>query len=178
MDPHHPFLHDKVAEKLPDTPDLVTIFPKLVGELLYLAICTCPDISNVVQHLIQHLSYLTPHLLAAAKHLLCYLAGTANLCLHYEPSNSSSELYGYSVQIGPLAPKTRSLSVAIAGTSMGVSSLTCLRNSIPRHCPPLRPSTWQSQQPFRKVSSYVLFSKPFTNHSQHLLVYMWTTLVQ
>ncbi|KAG6326704.1 hypothetical protein ID866_12386, partial [Astraeus odoratus] len=73
MDPHHPFLHDEVAEKLPNTPDLATLFPKLVGELLYLAVCTCPDISNMVQHLTQHLSCPTPCLLAAARHLLCYL---------------------------------------------------------------------------------------------------------
>ncbi|KAG6327762.1 hypothetical protein ID866_11328 [Astraeus odoratus] len=96
MDPHHPFLCDEVAEKLPNTLDLATIFPKLVGELLYLAVCTCPDISNTVLCLTQHLSCPTPRLLAAAKHLLRYLAGTTNLRLHYGPSSSSSELYGYS----------------------------------------------------------------------------------
>ncbi|KAG6333474.1 hypothetical protein ID866_5611 [Astraeus odoratus] len=96
MDPHHPFLHDEVADKLPELPDLAETYHKLVRELLYLAVCTRLDICNTVQRLSQHLSCPTPHLLTAAKHLPCYLTGTINLCLHYSPSSNAGELYGFS----------------------------------------------------------------------------------
>jgi hypothetical protein len=45
---------------------------------------------------LQYLSHLTPCLLAAAKHLLHYLAGTVKLCLCFGPSSSTGKLYSFS----------------------------------------------------------------------------------
>jgi Reverse transcriptase (RNA-dependent DNA polymerase) len=112
MDLRHPFLRDDIAEKLPTPPDLAETYPRLVGELLYLAVCTRPDISNAVQKLSQHLSSPSPHLLATTKHLLRYLTGSAHLRLHYGPSSSMGELYGFSDADWATSPNDR---VSISG---------------------------------------------------------------
>ena len=46
VDPNYPFLSDDAAAKLPNIPDLTSLYPKLIGELLYLSVCTCPDIAH------------------------------------------------------------------------------------------------------------------------------------
>ena len=83
MDPNHPFLRDEDAAKLPEIPDISSLYPKLIGELLYLSVCTRPDIVHAVQRLSQHLSCPTPRLFATAKRVLCYLASTVNYRLYY-----------------------------------------------------------------------------------------------
>jgi hypothetical protein len=65
LDPHHPFgrptdVHDTL-------PNLPTLFHKLIGELLYLSICTCPNISFMVNSLAQHSSKPTYTHYTAAK---------------------------------------------------------------------------------------------------------------
>ncbi|KIN95217.1 hypothetical protein M404DRAFT_46637, partial [Pisolithus tinctorius Marx 270] len=73
MDPSHPFLTDADADKLVEPSDLKSLYPKLIGELLYLSVCTRPDISLTVQRLSQYLSCPSARLLAAAKRVLRYL---------------------------------------------------------------------------------------------------------
>jgi hypothetical protein len=58
LNPHHPFgKPDNVYELIPN---LLTQFRKLIGELLFLAVCTHPDISNAVNALAQHNSNASP----------------------------------------------------------------------------------------------------------------------
>ena len=38
VDPNYPFLSDEVAAMLPNIPDLTSLYPKLIGELLYLSV--------------------------------------------------------------------------------------------------------------------------------------------
>ena len=96
VDPNHPFLSDEVAATLPDIPNLTSFYPKLIGELLYLSVCTCPDIAHAVQRLLQYLTRLTPRLFAAAKRILRYLAGTTNYRLHYGDATRTGELHSFS----------------------------------------------------------------------------------
>jgi hypothetical protein len=68
LDANHPFgrptdTHDTIL-------NLPSQFCKLVGELLYLAICTRPDISFAINALAQHNSNPSPAHYAAAKRLL------------------------------------------------------------------------------------------------------------
>ncbi|KIK95342.1 hypothetical protein PAXRUDRAFT_778507 [Paxillus rubicundulus Ve08.2h10] len=51
MDPVFPFGKD--TDLHPDVPSLSSAFPKLVGELLYLALLTRPDIAHTVMTLAQ-----------------------------------------------------------------------------------------------------------------------------
>ena len=60
-----------------------SFLPKIIGELLYLSLCTRPDVAHAVQHLSQFISRPTPCLYTAAKHILHYLASTMNHQLHY-----------------------------------------------------------------------------------------------
>ena len=96
MDPNYPFLRDEDAAKLAPVNDLSTAYPKIIGELLYLSLCTRPDIAHAVQRLSQFISRPTPRLYAAAKRILRYLAGTMNHRLHYGDSTRTSDLHGFS----------------------------------------------------------------------------------
>lgn len=96
MDPSHPFLTDADADKLVEPSDLKSLYPKLIGELLYLSVCTRPDISLTVQRLSQYLSCPSARLLAAAKRVLRYLVGTLNYRLHYGERTCSPLLHGFS----------------------------------------------------------------------------------
>ena len=96
VDPNHPFLKDKDAAKLIPIDNLSTAYPKIIGELLYLSLCTRPDIAHAVQHLSQFISRPTPCLYATAKRILCYLAGTLNYRLHYGDPTQTGDLHGFS----------------------------------------------------------------------------------
>ena len=96
MDPNHPFLRDEDAAKLLDIPDISSLYPKLIGELLYLLVCTHPDIVHAVQRLSQHLSCPSPSLFATAKRVLRYLASTVNYRLYYGGATRTGDLHGFS----------------------------------------------------------------------------------
>lgn len=66
-----------------------TKYQKLIGELLYLAIMTRPDLIHAVCKLSQCNKEPYSEHEAAAKHILRYLAGTVNLRLHYKSSDQS-----------------------------------------------------------------------------------------
>ena len=59
-------------------------------------ISTRPDLSWVVSKLSQHLSEPKQQHWVAAKHLLRYLKGTVDQELHYQISEKSLQLEGYS----------------------------------------------------------------------------------
>jgi hypothetical protein len=93
LDAKHPFGKDD------DTYDAITNLPtrycKIVGELLYLAICTRADIAYAVNALAQHNAQPAPRFYAAAKCLLRYLSGTQNFRSHYGGDHADEGLLGY-----------------------------------------------------------------------------------
>jgi hypothetical protein len=81
LNPNHPF--GQPSDTYPAIPNLQSQYRKIVGELLYLTICTCPDIAFAVNSLAQWNSNPSLAHYAAAKRLLRYLCGTINLRLYY-----------------------------------------------------------------------------------------------
>jgi len=77
--------------------DIKLHFQHLVGSLIYLAVCTCPDIAYVVMALSQYNASLTRAHVLAAKGVLQYLAGTADLSLEFgmEQSAISAPVCGF-----------------------------------------------------------------------------------
>jgi hypothetical protein len=66
--------------------DEATVYRELVGSLLYLVACTRADIAAAVHTLSRYMATPTkPHMIAA-KHVLRYLKGTANMALVYKGS--------------------------------------------------------------------------------------------
>jgi len=75
--------------------NLPTRYRKLIGELLYLPICTRPDISYTINALAQHsMNPFSAHY-ATAKHLLQYLAGTLNLRMSYGGDRVDESLHAF-----------------------------------------------------------------------------------
>ena len=71
-------------------------FQALMGRLLFLSICTHPDISYTVNQLTQHNSHPTVDHLAAAKRILRYLKGAQDLCIHYQATPYDLSLSAFS----------------------------------------------------------------------------------
>lgn len=82
----------KVFDGKADT-DVLEPYQSLVGSLLYLANCTRPDISQPVGVLSRFMSNPSAEHLSAAKQVLRYLRGTADLGLLY--TSKSANLIGY-----------------------------------------------------------------------------------
>jgi len=104
---------------LPD--DKALLFREITGALLYLVTCTRPDVAVAVNQLSRHMATPTRAHLAAAKHVLRYLKGTAGLCLRYErqaSSEHSNELLGYADASW----------MSVPGTSRSVSGYAFLLN--------------------------------------------------
>jgi hypothetical protein len=76
--------------------NLTRTFQRIVGSLLFLQICSRPDISFAVLALSQHCSSPEPRHLAAAKRVLRYLKGTRSYRLHYGGENRHLPLTGLS----------------------------------------------------------------------------------
>ena len=87
-------LHLRPAESDDNLLD-VNQFPyaELIGSLLYIAVCTRPDIAYAVNALARHMAKPTMAHWSAAKGVLRYLLGTAKVCLVYSPS--ASKVIGY-----------------------------------------------------------------------------------
>lgn len=94
MDPHFPFGRD--TDMHPHIENLTSEYRKVVGELLYLAMYTHPDIAIAVMKLVQHNASPEPRHYAAAKHVLRFLAGTIGLRTHYGGVTVLPELHGFS----------------------------------------------------------------------------------
>lgn len=92
--------------------DIKPAFQHLVGSLLYLSLCTRPDITYAVQTLSQFNSNPLPHHLLAAKHVLRYLKGTRDLCLHYGGARADEGLYAFTDANWATSPEDR---ISISG---------------------------------------------------------------
>lgn len=93
LDSKHPFRLD--TDVLNEVINLHTHYRKIVGELLYLAVCTRADIAFAVNALAQHSAHSTPCFYAAAKRLLRYLSRTINYHVHYGGDRADEGLWGY-----------------------------------------------------------------------------------
>jgi hypothetical protein len=93
LDTNHPFGHP--SDTHDPLPNLPSHYQKLIGELLYLSICTHPDISFTINSLAQHNANPSLNHYTAAKCLLCYLSGTINVCLHYGGDHMDEDLHAY-----------------------------------------------------------------------------------
>jgi hypothetical protein len=80
-----PYLLEPSPNALPEVKDddIKPLFQKLVGSLIYLAICTRPDISYAAMALGQFNAKPTRAHLLAAKRVLRYLSGTLDLALEF-----------------------------------------------------------------------------------------------
>lgn len=110
MDPNFPF--GRPTDLFPDVDDLQTEYRKLVGELLYLAMYTRPDIALTIMRLAQHNVSAEPKHYAAAKHVLRYLAGTSTLRAHYGGAGINPSLHGFSDSDWASCPEDR---ISISG---------------------------------------------------------------
>ena len=81
LDSDHPF--GLPTDVHVSVPDLTCVFQRIVGSLLFLQICSHPDISFAVLALSQHCASPEPCHFSAAKQVLQYLKGTQSHCLHY-----------------------------------------------------------------------------------------------
>ena len=79
----------------PEVTNLCSVYLKIIGELIYLAVNTCPDISYIVNPLAQHNAQSETCHYAAAKRVLRYLAGTLDLHLHYQSDTDDKQLFAY-----------------------------------------------------------------------------------
>ena len=70
-------------------------YSEIIGSLMYLAVCSRPDISQAVGALARYMSNPTEEHYRAAKHVLAYLAGTSEMMLHYGDLENGAELTGY-----------------------------------------------------------------------------------
>ena len=76
--------------------DRRTEYQTLIGKLLFLSICTRPDISYAVNSLAQHSSAPRQTHFDAIKRVIRYLKGTASLGLHYKTESDVAAPKGFS----------------------------------------------------------------------------------
>lgn len=110
MDPNFPF--GCPTDVFPHVDDLETEYRKLVGELLYLAMYTRPDIAHTVMRLAQKNASPEACHYAAAKHVLRYLAGTIGMRTHYGGAGINPVLHGFSDSDWASCPEDR---VSVSG---------------------------------------------------------------
>ena len=72
-----------------------TLFRAIIGSLVYILICSRPDISYVVTRLSQYMDKPKIAHLALAKDVLRYLKGTKSQALTFRKSNKPLQLHGY-----------------------------------------------------------------------------------
>lgn len=94
LDPNHPLGND--TDIYPEVENLTKSYQHLVGSLLFLQICTCPDITFAVLTLSQFCFAPLPHHYTAARQVLHYLKGTKTYCLHYGSAKWDQPLLGLS----------------------------------------------------------------------------------
>jgi hypothetical protein len=70
-------------------------YSELIGSLLYMTVCTRPDIAQAVGALARYMSRPTEGHWLAAKHVLRYIASTQGIGICYTRKKDESGLYGY-----------------------------------------------------------------------------------
>lgn len=77
--------------------DVIKLYPKIVGALLFLVLCSRPDLAYAVNQLTRYMSAPRMTHFTALKRVLRYLKGTTTLGLYYTRSNKADyALVGYS----------------------------------------------------------------------------------
>ena len=71
------------------------IFREITGSLIYIMVCTRPDLSFIVTKLSQFMSAPTKAHLNIARNVLKYLKGTIDKCLKFSKVNSPLGIFGY-----------------------------------------------------------------------------------
>ena len=74
----------------------VTIYQQLIGSLMYVMVCTCPDISYAVGVVARHIAAPDHIHMKAVKHIYCYLRGTSDYKLIYHAIKDPNEPVIYS----------------------------------------------------------------------------------
>ncbi len=152
LDRDHPLglstdLHAPVA-------DLTRSFQRLVGSLLFLQVCSRPDISFAVLLLSQHCSSPEPRHFAAAKHVLRYLKGTCSYRLHYGGRVVTSLSPASLMPTGLVTRKTGRLPPALYGHSVEVPSAGQQRNKTASLCQLPKLNVLPSRGLFRRDSGF------------------------
>lgn len=75
----------------------ITRFREVVGSMMYLTICSRPDLAVAVNQLARNMATPAASHLAAAKHVLRYLRGTVGLGLHFKRASDqpANVVHGY-----------------------------------------------------------------------------------
>lgn len=105
MDPSFPF--GRPTDLHPHVDNLESEYHKIVGELLYLAMYTRPDIAHTVMRLAQQNASPDPSHYGAAKHVLRYLSGTMGMRIHYGGAGVNPGLHGFSDSDWASCPEDR-----------------------------------------------------------------------
>jgi len=84
------------TEGEPLSPELSKLYKEIVGSLLYLSVCTRPDMAQSVGMLCRYMATPTSFHMAAARNVLVHLAGTRTLGLYYGRQTPDTTLVGYS----------------------------------------------------------------------------------
>ena len=71
------------------------LFREITGSLIYIMVCTRPDLSFVVTKLSQYMSAPTQAHLNIAKNVLKYLKGSIDKCLKFSAVNTPLSIFGY-----------------------------------------------------------------------------------
>jgi hypothetical protein len=72
------------------------IYREAVGSIMYLMVCTRPDIAYAVGQVAQHCNKPKPAHWMAVRRILAYLRGTSNYGISYSPTASANQLVAYS----------------------------------------------------------------------------------
>ncbi|KAF0703375.1 hypothetical protein AaE_015405 [Aphanomyces astaci] len=92
----------------PGEPADVDVFQSMVGSLVYLMSCTCPDLAHSIQRLSRYLHRPTTKHIEGAKRVLRYIKGTMEVGIAY--GFGTMQLHGYSDASWAPKPDRRSIS--------------------------------------------------------------------
>lgn len=122
-------------------------YEELVGTLMYLAVCTRPDIAYAASYLSQFCTCYGDSHWRAAKRVLRYLKGTASVGIAF--SRTSRPFL--EVTSMPTVQSTEDLTPDMPSSWSDAQYPRSLVNKEPWPCHPLRPNTWRSAKPPRKL---------------------------
>jgi len=68
----------------------ITEYQRCIRSLMYLMVCTCPDIAFAVRVLLCHIASLGHVHMQAIKQVFCYLCGTSKYKLEFQTDNTNN----------------------------------------------------------------------------------------